>query len=228
MSCSDWYEAFSASLNVRFTDADYQQHRAVAEADLRRFSEFLAPRARLLDLGCGVGCWTVPLSTLGYRMVGVDSDPRVVAAARANAERYGDDVEILEADVFALGTLLPPASFDACISGGLLEHFPPARIRELVDLMFGLAPVVVASMPVLTPRTLQHYGLAEAEGAAFADGIHRNLWTEAEWIGRVLGGYTLAASSVEPMGADGLGPDELLVVLREGSADGGRPARGGA
>jgi SAM-dependent methyltransferase len=224
MSDSVWYEAFCSAMNVRFTDEDFRAHLAVAEADLRRFAGHLKSGARLLDLGCGVGCVSVPLSTLGFPVVGVDNDPRVVSAARDNAERFGRDVQIVEGDVFRLGRLFPPDSFDACLSGGLLEHFSPDRIKTLLAQMLEVAPLAVASMPVLTTNTLRHYGLDGVDGAVFADGIHRNLWTERDWLDRVLRGYEIPSSSVLPMGDDGQGPDELLVVIRR--ADSAKPPSG--
>ncbi len=213
MSDPTWFDAFSASINVRFTDEDFRAHLAGIRVDLSRMGECLKPGASLLDLGCGVGCMSVPLSTLGFRVVGIDRDPRVVAAARDNAARFGGDIEIIEADVFDLDRLYPPGSFDACVSGGLLEHFAPPRIRTLVDLMLRVAPLAVATMPVLTPRTLRHYGLSDATDTAFPDGIHRNLWSDRDWRNRVLSGYEITKSTVDPMATDGTGPDELLVVI---------------
>jgi SAM-dependent methyltransferase len=214
MSSSAWYDAFAASMNVRFTEEDFRAHLAAAEADLARFGHHLSPGARLLDLGCGVGCMSVPLSTLGFSVVGLDNDPRVVAAARENAARFGGGIRIVEGDVFDLDRLFEGDAFEACVSGGLLEHFTIEKIRTLADLMLGVAPLVIATMPVLSPRTLAHYGLRDATDTAFPDGIHRNLWSERDWLDGVLHGCEVVESGVSPMGADDRGPDEMFVVLR--------------
>lgn len=48
-----------------------------------RFVDVLAPRgARLLDAGCGPGRHGGHLARLGHRVVGVDIDPALIAAAR--------------------------------------------------------------------------------------------------------------------------------------------------
>lgn len=61
---------------------------AAQGADLQgesRLVDVLAPRgARLLDAGCGPGRHGGHLSRLGHRVVGVDVDPRLVEAARAD------------------------------------------------------------------------------------------------------------------------------------------------
>ncbi len=46
----------------------------------------LEPRSRVLDLGCGTGRWTLELARLGHRVLGVDSDEKALAAARAAAK----------------------------------------------------------------------------------------------------------------------------------------------
>jgi SAM-dependent methyltransferase len=67
-----------------------ERFRAMAAqgADLEgesRLVDTLAPRrARLLDAGCGPGRHGGHLARLGHRVVGVDIDPALIAAARAD------------------------------------------------------------------------------------------------------------------------------------------------
>ncbi|HVA78696.1 MAG TPA: class I SAM-dependent RNA methyltransferase [Candidatus Binataceae bacterium] len=46
-----------------------------------------APGAKLLDLFCGAGNFSIPAARRGARVTGVDSDPPAIAAAARNAER---------------------------------------------------------------------------------------------------------------------------------------------
>ena len=66
---------------------------------------------RLLHLGCGTGEATVELAELGALVTGVDSDPQVLAAARA------------------LGAELPWLHGDA-------EHLPPDLQRGRIDVVY--------------------------------------------------------------------------------------------
>ncbi|HUY38014.1 MAG TPA: class I SAM-dependent RNA methyltransferase [Candidatus Binataceae bacterium] len=48
-----------------------------------------APGAKLLDLFCGAGNFSIPAARRGANVTGVDSDPPAAAAAARNAERMG-------------------------------------------------------------------------------------------------------------------------------------------
>lgn len=93
----------------------------------------LAPRARVLDLGCGRGGALELLSELagpGGRVVGVDEDATSLAAARALArERELGNVEIVQAD--ARDTGLARSSFDLVHVRMLLVNVPAPE--QVVD-----------------------------------------------------------------------------------------------
>lgn len=76
--------------------------------------ELLSPQLgeRILDLGCGDGALTVKLLKLGCEVVGVDSSPEMVAAARA----LGLDARIMSGQ-----TLQFDNEFDAVFSNAALH-----------------------------------------------------------------------------------------------------------
>jgi SAM-dependent methyltransferase len=62
-------------------------HRAEAEAEfVERLGE-LGPRARVLDVGCGLGRHATALSARGHAVTGIDLSPRVLRLARERWER---------------------------------------------------------------------------------------------------------------------------------------------
>ncbi len=79
--------------------------------------ELLAPRAgeRVLDLGCGDGTLSAALAEHGCEVVGVDSSPTQVAAARARG------IDAREGDAQALAF---DAEFDAVFSNAALHWMP--------------------------------------------------------------------------------------------------------
>jgi SAM-dependent methyltransferase len=89
---------------------------------------FLADRARVLDLGCGMGGFVKLLRTQGIDGYGVDSDPQCIAEARAH------HLPVVEADVIDYLRTLEPASLDAIFSAHMVEHMPYAVVLETIQL----------------------------------------------------------------------------------------------
>lgn len=117
-----------------------ERFRAMARAgdDLAgeaRFVDAMAPRgARILDAGCGPGRLGGYLADAGHRVVGVDVDPALIAAAEQDhpGPRWlvGD---LAELDLPARGIADP---FDVIVSAGNVMTFlaPSTRVRVLSRL----------------------------------------------------------------------------------------------
>ena len=73
----------------------------------------LPPGATLVDLGCGRGRHTIPLSLKGYRVTGVDLSDVMLNLARERAIRERATVEWARED---MRTFVRPGAFDACLS----------------------------------------------------------------------------------------------------------------
>lgn len=101
-----------------------------SEAALVR--RFFPPGSSVLDLGCGAGRTTLALDALGYRVVGVDLSPEMIAAARRQAERAG--VARVEWRIMDASRLeFPDASFDhALFAYNGYESVMKAADRERV------------------------------------------------------------------------------------------------
>ncbi len=48
-------------------------------------STIIAPKSKILDLGCGPGLYTEKLSSLGYDVIGIDYSKRSIAYAKADS-----------------------------------------------------------------------------------------------------------------------------------------------
>ena len=83
---------------------------------------------RGVHLQCHIGTDTVSLSRLGARMTGVDFSPAAVEQARAFAASLGEEVEFVQADVYAAADMLPNHAFDLVFTGiGALCWLPDVR-----------------------------------------------------------------------------------------------------
>ncbi|HKM43085.1 MAG TPA: class I SAM-dependent methyltransferase [Limnochordia bacterium] len=71
--------------------------------------------SRILDLGCGTGNLTIPLSRRGYTVMGVDLSPAMIEVARKKAEDSRLDISFSVGDMRTFS--LPGQVFDTVISG---------------------------------------------------------------------------------------------------------------
>lgn len=84
----------------------------------------------LLDFGCGHGDVALAVAAVGARrVVGVDTDEQLVAAARARIPA-GRDVMFLTLDEFGEAELEP---FDFVLLADVTEHLGDAELRELLE-----------------------------------------------------------------------------------------------
>ncbi|SCG74609.1 class I SAM-dependent methyltransferase [Micromonospora coxensis] len=90
----------------------------------------VAPGSRILDAGCGTGRVGAALAARGHRVVGVDADPALVEAARADhpGPRWlvGD---LAELDLAAAGE---PEPFDAAVVAGNVMAFVAPGTEQAV------------------------------------------------------------------------------------------------
>jgi 2-polyprenyl-3-methyl-5-hydroxy-6-metoxy-1,4-benzoquinol methylase len=112
------------------------------KVDLEVRSLHAVREGRLLDLGCGSDAWLTAMQALGWRVEGLDADPRAVRAAaeRGLAVRCGS----LEQQHF------PGETFDAVNLNNVIEHLPDP-IRTLKECVRILRPE--GTLVVWTPNT---------------------------------------------------------------------------
>jgi SAM-dependent methyltransferase len=96
-------------------DAWYATDRGswIAEIEFRLILELLEPDpgTRILDVGCGTGYFTRRFAAEGYKMIGLDPDPAMLAYARAH--RGGSEDYVLGN---GRGLPFPDREFDYCVS----------------------------------------------------------------------------------------------------------------
>lgn len=105
---SDEYDVFTPEANDRLISA------------FKRLSG-LPAGARVADLGCGSGVFTELLRRAGYKSVGLDISPKLVALGR----RKYPGLELIEGDAENLP--FETASLDGVLLSGLVHHFPDPR-----------------------------------------------------------------------------------------------------
>jgi ubiquinone/menaquinone biosynthesis C-methylase UbiE len=128
-------------------------------------SDALAPRTRVLDLGCGTGTHALALAERGHAVVGIDFAPGMLARAAEKAQRRAVVLELRPAD---LNHPLPldDAGFDGVICSYVLQVIerPVELIREIRRV---LRPGAVAVLEVPLRSAARRDAAGRMTGGAF-------------------------------------------------------------
>jgi len=94
---------------------------------LRKFVGLLGANPRILDAGCGTGCESMRLTSLGANVVGIDiSEGFIIIARERNPGCRFELIDIKQLDD-SLGV------FDGAISLGVIIHFEDIDLRMVFD-----------------------------------------------------------------------------------------------
>jgi SAM-dependent methyltransferase len=131
MNPAEWPVAFFDDDYLTIYRPQLSAERTSAEADFLERALGLAPGAELLDLACGFGRHTIEMARRGYRMTGVDFNPRYLAIAAEEARAAGVEARWVEADMRALG-------FDDAFDGAYsyftsFGYFSDAENEQVVE-----------------------------------------------------------------------------------------------
>lgn len=91
-----------------------------------RFLDCLAPRATILDLGCGPGTDARFFSDAGYEVTGIDVSPEMIR----EAQRHAPKARFVVMDMRHL--TLPNLAFDGVWANATLHHVPKGEIRDVL------------------------------------------------------------------------------------------------
>ncbi|MEU9508955.1 class I SAM-dependent methyltransferase [Micromonospora sp. NPDC048170] len=119
---SQWYIARFRQLAAEGADL---------AGEARLVDAIVPPGSRILDAGCGTGRVGAVLAARGHTVVGVDADPALVDAARADHPGPRWLVaDLAELDLAAAGE---PEPFDAAVvAGNVLAFVAPGTEREVI------------------------------------------------------------------------------------------------
>jgi ribosomal protein L11 methyltransferase len=125
---------------------------------------------RVLDVGTGTGLLAVAAARLGAaEVVGCDTDPLAVAAARANAERNGVALRVHEGSLDAV----PAATFDVVVA-----NLDTATLAELAAALVGR----LAAHGALVASGVSAERRGEAVAAFAQAGLPVHARTGREWV----------------------------------------------
>jgi len=113
---------------------------------------------RLLDIGCGGGLLSEPMTRLGFQVTGVDASERNIGTASAHAAEQGLAIDYRASTAEALVAAGEPP-FDVILNMEVIEHVadPAAFVRDCARLLKPGGLMIVATLN----RTLKALALAK-------------------------------------------------------------------
>ena len=114
-------------------------HQELLRAVLKR------ARGGILEVGIGSGAQSALLSRWAEKVASIDNDPRIMAAARPNVERFGPSTRLVLADAFRMP--FRDGAYGVALSQGLMEHFDDEGIAGLLREQLRVCRSVVFSIP---------------------------------------------------------------------------------
>ena len=154
------YEILAAMYDALMDDVDYE---AWADYIDRMLQKHGGPGKRLLDLGCGTGCISIPLAQRGYQVTGVDISEEMLAAAREKSRALQLDIDWRKQDLTSLQLFDEAGNemvFDAAIA--TFDVFNHLTEPEDLQMLFHTLNPLLADEGVLlfdvqTPYKLREY-----------------------------------------------------------------------
>jgi 2-polyprenyl-6-hydroxyphenyl methylase / 3-demethylubiquinone-9 3-methyltransferase len=133
---------------------DQALYRFGRDARARRPFEGL----RLLDIGCGGGLLSEPMTRLGFQVTGVDASDRNIGTASAHAAEQGLQIDYRASTAEALLEAGEPP-FDVILNMEVIEHVaePAAYLQDCARLLKPGGLMIVATLN----RTLKALALAK-------------------------------------------------------------------
>lgn len=154
------YETLAAMYDALMDDVDYE---AWADYIDRMLQKHGGPGKRLLDLGCGTGCISIPLAQRGYQVTGVDISEEMLATAREKSRALQLDIDWRKQDLTSLQLFDEAGNemvFDAAIA--TFDVFNHLTEPEDLQMLFHTLNPLLADEGVLlfdvqTPYKLREY-----------------------------------------------------------------------
>ncbi|HEY1096607.1 MAG TPA: bifunctional 2-polyprenyl-6-hydroxyphenol methylase/3-demethylubiquinol 3-O-methyltransferase UbiG [Alphaproteobacteria bacterium] len=99
---------------------------------------------RLLDIGCGGGLMTEPLTRLGADITGIDASAELIAVARKHAQQQGLTIDYQ--DVLSSVLVKDKQKFDAVLALEVIEHVDnPAELLADINALLKKNGVAILS-----------------------------------------------------------------------------------
>lgn len=200
---------YAQAADVEYWQATWERTGAVSYARETRghlphqlrgtFGRWVAPGARIMEAGCGLGHFTVAAYARGYRAEGLDWCPRTIERLR---ERF-PQIPWHVGDARALS--FPDGTFDALYSPGVCEHFEegPETVLQETRRVLRAGGIAVVSTPCFNAWLRRQPAFVTAPGDDVRRGEFYQYAFTPEGMAQLLGRLGFEVLQVRPYGVLG-------------------------
>lgn len=123
----------NASGGDYWRDADFYKHLKLTsyQTTYNYILRNYPPTLKILEAGCGIGRWVIPLSKTGYDVTGIEIEKEALVIIK---KHYSDEnLTLVHGDIFKMP--FADNTFDLVISLGVLEHYedPDLQIKAIFE-----------------------------------------------------------------------------------------------
>jgi len=109
-------------------DSEFDDHLKLTEQ--QTFFQYLIsnypPPIEILEAGCGLGRWVIPLSEIGYSVTGIEIEKNAIDLINQNYQ--SPNLTLVNGDIFDMP--FSENHFDIILSLGVLEHFETQELQD--------------------------------------------------------------------------------------------------
>jgi SAM-dependent methyltransferase len=109
-------------------DADFSDHLNLTcyQTTYLHLLKKYSTEKSILEAGCGIGRWVIPLSKTGYNVTGIEIESKALEVLEQNYQ--SPNLKLVVGDIFKMP--FKNEEFDIVISLGVLEHFEEKQVQN--------------------------------------------------------------------------------------------------
>ena len=109
-------------------DADFKEHLKLTpiQTSFRYIIDNFSPPSNILEAGCGLGRWVIPLAEKGFNVTGIEIEQEAVDIINKNCSL--SNANVIQGDIFNMP--FSDKKYDIVISLGVLEHFEQFDLQK--------------------------------------------------------------------------------------------------
>ncbi len=135
----EWTDFYGAQVELKDFLHELESHTEL-------FSSIMEEKpVKILEVGVGSGRMSIFLSWLGFDVIGMDNNPKIVKIATQTKKNLNGSASFQAADAFNLP--YKNNTIDCVFSQGFFEHFHDDEIIHLLNEELRVAKTVIFSVP---------------------------------------------------------------------------------